>query len=255
MSRKPLAAILGATFSATAVGQSINIDYGDRAGTPERAYGAAGLSGVWNNLRGAPRVSEPLIDLQGATTAATIVQSLAFPDLFNDDPGTAGNDERLLDDYISGPGDILFRIVASDLAVGRYQIITYAYGPAIPSSTTFVFVEGAPESVQIIGGAWPGALEAGVTHAVHTTTVGSGTVTIEVVGSFGGSDSFVNGIQFHKLIDGDLNADDCVDLADLGILLADFGCSGGCAGDLDGDGDTDLSDLGILLANFGNGCA
>ena len=41
-------------------------------------------------------------------------------------------------------------------------------------------------------------------------------------------------------------------LADLGILLADFGCTGGgCAGDLDGDGDTDLADLGILLADFG----
>ena len=56
-------------------------------------------------------------------------------------------------------------------------------------------------------------------------------------------------------IPGDLNGDDVVDLADLGILLADFGCTGGaCAGDIDGDGDTDLADLGILLANFGQSC-
>ena len=27
----------------------------------------------------------------------------------------------------------------------------------------------------------------------------------------------------------------------------------GCVGDLDGDGDTDLADLGILLADFGCG--
>ena len=258
MSRKLLAAILGATFSTAAVGQSINIDYGDRAGTPERTYAAAGLPGVWNNLRGEPRVSEPLVDRHGNSTAATIVQSLAFPDLFNNDPGTSGNDERLLDDYISGPGDILFSIVVSDLSLGRYQIITYAWGPAIPSSTTFVFVEGAAEPVQVIGGAWPGALEAGVTHAVHNTTVGRGTVTIEVVGSFGGSDSFVNGLQIHKLILGDLNGDGCVGLADLGMLLAEFGCTappGPCGGDLDGDGDVDLADLAILLANFGNGCA
>jgi hypothetical protein len=54
---------------------------------------------------------------------------------------------------------------------------------------------------------------------------------------------------------GDLNDDGAVDLADLGILLADFGCSGGgCVGDVDGDGDTDLADLGILLANFGTTC-
>ena len=52
---------------------------------------------------------------------------------------------------------------------------------------------------------------------------------------------------------GDLNGDGRTDLADLGILLADFGCTapGPCAGDLDGDGDTDLADLGILLADFG----
>ena len=53
---------------------------------------------------------------------------------------------------------------------------------------------------------------------------------------------------------GDLNGDGRVDLADLGILLADFGCTAGpgnCPGDIDGDGDTDLGDLGILLSNFG----
>ena len=52
---------------------------------------------------------------------------------------------------------------------------------------------------------------------------------------------------------GDLDGDGDTDLADLGILLADFGCPqpGPCAGDLDGDGDTDLADLGILLADFG----
>ena len=55
---------------------------------------------------------------------------------------------------------------------------------------------------------------------------------------------------------GDLNGDGVVDLADLGILLADFGCvaPGPCPGDVDGDGDTDLADLGILLSEFGNTC-
>ena len=53
----------------------------------------------------------------------------------------------------------------------------------------------------------------------------------------------------------DLNGDGVIDLADLGILLADFGCMGGtCPGDIDGDGDTDLADLGILLAEFGSAC-
>ena len=53
---------------------------------------------------------------------------------------------------------------------------------------------------------------------------------------------------------GDLDGDGDTDLADLGILLGDFGCTtppGPCVGDLNGDGDTDLTDLGILLADFG----
>ena len=51
---------------------------------------------------------------------------------------------------------------------------------------------------------------------------------------------------------GDLDGDGDTDQADLGILLADWGCTGGdCAGDLDGDGDTDQADLGILLADWG----
>jgi len=61
--------------------------------------------------------------------------------------------------------------------------------------------------------------------------------------------------QLPQPIPGDLNGDGCVDQADLGILLSDWGCSGGdCAGDIDGDSDTDQSDLGILLAHWGEGC-
>jgi hypothetical protein len=50
----------------------------------------------------------------------------------------------------------------------------------------------------------------------------------------------------------DLNGDDVVDLADLGILLASYNADGG--GDIDGDGDTDLADLGEMLAMYGQPC-
>jgi len=57
-----------------------------------------------------------------------------------------------------------------------------------------------------------------------------------------------------EAVPGDLDGDGDVDHADLGILLADWGCTGGnCPGDCDNDGDTDHADLGILLANFGYG--
>ena len=61
--------------------------------------------------------------------------------------------------------------------------------------------------------------------------------------------------EFGSQAPGDLNGDGCVDHADLGILLSDWGCTGGdCPGDCDFDGDTDHSDLGILLAHWGEGC-
>jgi hypothetical protein len=69
----------------------------------------------------------------------------------------------------------------------------------------------------------------------------------------GEQDIFAQRIAVSCGCPGDLNGDGITDLADLGILLADFGCvaPGPCVGDLDNDGDTDLADLGILLADFG----
>jgi len=52
---------------------------------------------------------------------------------------------------------------------------------------------------------------------------------------------------------GDLDGDGDTDHADLGILLADWGCESDCVGDLDGDDDTDHADLGIFLADWGCG--
>ncbi|HUU94829.1 MAG TPA: M20/M25/M40 family metallo-hydrolase [Phycisphaerae bacterium] len=52
---------------------------------------------------------------------------------------------------------------------------------------------------------------------------------------------------------GDLDGDGKTDGTDLGILLADWGCTSNCVGDLDGDDDTDQGDLGILLADWGCG--
>ena len=53
---------------------------------------------------------------------------------------------------------------------------------------------------------------------------------------------------------GDVDGSGSVDLADLALLLANFGSSSGGAGDLDGDGDVDLADLATLLSAFGTSC-
>lgn len=53
----------------------------------------------------------------------------------------------------------------------------------------------------------------------------------------------------------DIDGDGIVGIADLTVLLANFGMSGaGLSGDFDGDGDVDLQDLTTLLAAFGTTC-
>jgi hypothetical protein len=56
------------------------------------------------------------------------------------------------------------------------------------------------------------------------------------------------------LIGGDATLDGTVDLADFGVLRANFGIAHGyvTTGDFNGDGLVDLSDFGILRANFGS---
>ncbi len=55
--------------------------------------------------------------------------------------------------------------------------------------------------------------------------------------------------------DEDITGDGQIDLADLAVLLNNFGSNGTHAdGDIDGDGDIDLSDLALLLNVFGSPC-
>lgn len=54
---------------------------------------------------------------------------------------------------------------------------------------------------------------------------------------------------------GDVDGDCDVDIADLGIVLANFGMTGAeIPGDADLDGDVDIGDLGLVLAGFGGVC-
>lgn len=55
---------------------------------------------------------------------------------------------------------------------------------------------------------------------------------------------------------GDVNSDGVIDLADLAIVLGNFGMTGATMadGDADGDGDVDLSDLATVLSVFGQTC-
>ncbi len=101
---------------------------------------------------------------------------------------------------------------------------------------------------------------AGHVHAQGMAVLDSGAYDIHLVawdsnGIFSDSAPLIVRISTGTSCSGDLNGDTVVDLSDIGIVLADWGCSGhGCAGDADGSEIVDLSDLGIVLAAFGVPC-
>ena len=61
-----------------------------------------------------------------------------------------------------------------------------------------------------------------------------------------------NGILDECECQADLGGSGVVDLADLGLLLADWGCTGVyCVGDINRNEETNLEDLRTLLTQFG----
>lgn len=70
-------------------------------------------------------------------------------------------------------------------------------------------------------------------------------------------DNNENGIPDECDCPGDLDGDWDIDLADLAMLLGNYGTAGGASyqmGDMDGDNDVDLADLAALLGQYGTSC-
>lgn len=83
----------------------------------------------------------------------------------------------------------------------------------------------------------------------NTADLGAGTAPIVDIGAY----------EFAPPCDlvSDLNGDGEVSIADLAILLSNYGSASGMGhdqGDLDGDTDVDISDLALLLSEFGQTC-
>jgi len=98
----------------------------------------------------------------------------------------------------------------------------------------------------------------------HTAELGRGTQTVVSFGEDANGELYLcdqgNG-EILKIVvavsacPGDTDGDNDVDISDLGIVLAQFGTSGGgLQGDVNQDGAVDITDLGIVLANFGSAC-
>lgn len=189
--------VLSGLISLTAAAQSINIDFGDAVGTPPSDYSAAGLAGVWNNLTGVYGIPQPLVGLDGSPIAATFAHVDCGSEVYTiDDEGTSGNEELLVDDFIIAGTDVVCMKRLEGLENGEYQVITYAWMPEDPDSTTGVWypcLDGGPS----IGGVWPGHLEEGITHAIHAATVTDGTLEFCTAGGIAWT-GVLNGMQLVK---------------------------------------------------------
>ena len=195
-----LALICSVSLMPSAVAQSVNIDYGDGAGTPAADYAGAGSPGVWNALAGLTGTPEALVGLDGTPISATVTLTSGAGGPANtfDDLGTSGNDEQLLDDYTSGGTDATGSILFSGLDNGSYDVIVYAWTPGSPDVFTVVWDDCAAIISFLIGGSWPGSLEDGITHARFVKTVVDGTMQVCTAGGFSWEGA-INGIQLLAL--------------------------------------------------------
>ena len=53
---------------------------------------------------------------------------------------------------------------------------------------------------------------------------------------------------------GDINGDGSITVADILIILSEYGCTIGCSADVDADGSVTVSDVLVVLSLFGNPC-
>jgi hypothetical protein len=192
------------TLLATlASAQSINVDVGAAsgamsAGVPPNTYGAAGMVGPWNALDGSSgSMISNLIDVNGATTGASLVLSGGLANFYTNNAGTTGGDENLLDDLqdVGGPGG-LTTLSFSGLANGKYTVRAYAWAPDQRTAyTTTVTVVGG-SGPQTLGGAWTGTFVAGMHYRQDTVTITGGSLQVMYATAAGfGS---VNGIQIEE---------------------------------------------------------
>jgi hypothetical protein len=268
MHRKPMGGRLGLRLSGLLVtvtvlpvfGQSVNIDFGDGAGTPSSTYAAAGRAGVWNASPTGDTFS--LVGLDGLPIPATLSMVGGFPPYSHSDhPGTFGDDERLLDDFYP-VSDMLRPTWFEGLQRGEYHVFVYALGPTVEYSTGVCVDEDCTECAvgQLVTGAWTGELVEGVTHAHLRFSVDSGALCLRALGMPFGSSGVVSGVQ---LVGIDCNSNGLVDGEDIAVGTSQD-CDGNyvpdecefidcnsngvfdacdVGGDFDGNGQVELADF------------
>lgn len=239
--------------------QTFNINFG---ATPIPAdYAAAGFSGHWNTTPGTQGTTYSLNDVTGATTGVTF-SNIGGSAINTQNSGATGNASRLLREYlVTFTPTLEVCIFVSGLQPGTYQVITYGNLENGPASLVSVDQSGEPNV--LVGGAWPGDLTAGVTHAVHLANVTTGSLGLHSGIPSGGSPAIaaLNGLQLIRIPDsepflrGDANHDGARNIADavqilVGLFAGPVPDSCPDASDVNDDDSVDIADPVALLAHL-----
>lgn len=193
---RALPAIVALLVASPAFSQSVNINFGTPGAGPSSTYAAAGIAGEWNTFEAMPAGERfPLVGLDGQPLAVDIRQIGGDFILSEDDPGTSGDDERLLDQmywtFDNGPDLCLW---IDNLENGDYEVLIYAMTPNDPTLISEVRVDNPPDEATV-GGAWPGQHVEGITYHRFSQTVTSGEIGLHAGLPGDPIRSGINGIQ------------------------------------------------------------
>lgn len=263
MALKTSIGLLTLGFTATLFAQSINVDVGPPGSGPSSSYGAAGDTGFWNTVTGAhisPFTPGPtpnddmLLDVGAKETGVGFHQFGGMDPQQIGSSDATGSHADLMNDYlVTHSASLESCMYLNGLENGLYEVITYAWFPNQDTTMQKVRFDGVPGET-IVGGAWPGGQQDGVTYSYDLIDVSGGHIGWHVGIPSGGSTvigSAFNGFQLHKVgPPGDGDDDGDVDLTDykrLDRCLGGPNVSPGIAGclepDIDDDGDIDLADM------------
>ena len=204
MMRQVIALLVGFLWTTGAVGAGVNVDLhrgDDNSGTPSDIYAAAATqAGRWNAVDVQDVGPWDLLDSSGAASGVTLLLPRTAGGRVNDDPGTSGDDEALLDDGFNTADGVGISTVFAfgGLPEGSYAVFTYAWDPNSTTDRSLdVEVNGLPPVlVAPVNDVFVG-FGLGETHAVHQLDLDPGedlVVTVTTVDDVFDS-STINGMQ------------------------------------------------------------
>jgi hypothetical protein len=270
MSRLFTIAVMGA-ICGSAMGQSFNVDVGPPGTQPPSSYAAAMHDGFWNSVTAAhitpftPNATpqdDLLVDIDGNQT------SVGFHQFGGQDPesvgssSAAGNDGNLLNDFLLTHSIALEScLYLNGLENGLYEIVTYAWWPDKPAILQKVRFDFTPTVFTLVGGAWSGQHEEGVTYDYQVFNVTAGHIGWHVGIPAGGdtvTGAAFNGFQIHKVggpgdpdDDGDIDISDFERFYDCLTGPGEASDKPGCIeSDFNGDDHVDLEDVAVLQVDF-----